>query len=414
MPSITRLMSAAGIELAIVISLFPSSASKADQYRVIPLKHPNSDIGGQPVSFADSGMIVGHVFNNNSGALGHSTPGYWDFNGDFTPIELGGQLGGIFTSANGGVFVGNYGSSLVTPLPTSGIPSGRAFAILNDTSTLLDISLTPNRDAEIVGINQDGVVAGSGEVPFIIDGISYPVPRAYIWSGEDGFNDLGDIGGRFTRATAINEPGNVIGYAEDQNEFQRAFFWSEEDGMIEIIPRSWGESRAHDINNINEVLLSLSSSIFSPPVRTNNPILWRASDDYIEIVPPSGTGGRAFAINDLSQVIGQYLNENGQNTPYLWDPQTGAVDIQSLLSENSPWQIIGIGDIDNQGRLIGLAAIDGSIKSVLLTPVPEPDGCVIFMCLLIITFSLNRQRTQINGLSTYEFTPKSKTLFCKP
>jgi probable HAF family extracellular repeat protein len=51
----------------------------------------------------------------------------------------------------------------------------------------------------------------------------------------------------------VNDLGQVIGYSSIGNSESRAFFWDEENGMIEL-PTLGGNSLARAINNESEIV----------------------------------------------------------------------------------------------------------------------------------------------------------------
>ena len=136
--------------------------------------------------------------------------------------------------------------------------------------------------------------------------------QAYRWDAERGAVLLGTLGGRSSRAVAINDAGQIVGVSEFTKRTsttidyrQRAFLW--EAGAMRdlgVLPGFAGAAPA-DINDAGVVVGHLNAT--DNPFQADAAFVWRNGtmvvlDDLI----PSGAGWnltRAVAINTSGQIL---------------------------------------------------------------------------------------------------------------
>ncbi len=81
--------------------------------------------------------------------------------------------------------------------------------------------------------------------------------KAFIWSPTGGFVDLGNLGGYYSQANAINDQGVVVGHFAS-NQYQHAFVWTQEGGTQDLNDLVAGSHDTivdvFDINNTGEIV----------------------------------------------------------------------------------------------------------------------------------------------------------------
>jgi probable HAF family extracellular repeat protein len=161
---------------------------------------------------------------------------------------------------------------------------GRAF--LCDRGMMIDLGTLPGDVySEGTSINDRGQVVGvsSGEV----------FGRAFLWSNGEMI-DLGTLGGTFSGASAINNRGQVTGWADTLSGEIHAFLW--EDGIVTAIGAMPGSTLtyARGINNQGQIVGSASFPSFE-----FHGFLWE-DGVFVDLGPSS----QASAINDRGQIVG--------------------------------------------------------------------------------------------------------------
>lgn len=129
---------------------------------------------------------------------------------------------------------------------------------------------------------------------------------------------LGNLGGTYTRAHAINDIGQVVGYSNTIAEEGRAFLWS--------------KGKMVNLGVLPNFLYSSAS-----------------------------------AINNRGQIVGWLQNAEGKQHAALW--QDGKIyDLNTLISPQSGWFLEVATDINKKGQIVGNGFIAGNPHAFLLTP----------------------------------------------
>jgi probable HAF family extracellular repeat protein len=149
--------------------------------------------------------------------------------------------------------------------------------------------------------------------------------------------DLGTLGGRSSRAYAINAGGDVVGESETRGGAVQAFLWRPGSGMTNLGTLGGPTSCAYDINNRGEVV---GESVTTAGVR--EAFLWTPTGGMVRLAgsgPPRPS--YAYAINDAGTVAGgidtadgmqAVIWSNGVAAPLAIDLDAGSVayDINAL------------------------------------------------------------------------------------
>jgi probable HAF family extracellular repeat protein len=164
--------------------------------------------------------------------------------------------------------------------------------------------------------------------------------------------DLGTLGGSFSRALGINALGHVVGISTVADGSAHAFFWTAQDGMTE---------------------LDLGSTL----------------------------GSSASAINDSDQVVGWFDHPgDGEQHAFLWDPTTGAHDLGTLSGGVSRASVALA--INNSGDVVGYSWIlkAGKTKASSFSVIWRHGGAIQKLGPLVVgrvAGSLPRGATGINS-----------------
>jgi probable HAF family extracellular repeat protein len=177
----------------------------------------------------------------------------------------------------------------------------------------------------------------------------------YLWD-EDGWDTIitappdGDI--NYSSPSAINDRRQVVGEAFTfQTGRYFAYIW-ENDTLTDlndlIVNNYLGHlSSSNDINNLGQIVGNCTTE-------------HDQDDSFLfdnGIVTELGFNG-VEKINDGGQIVGDiYLYDNGE-----------VFDLHDLIDSELTFNLLSVKDINNSGKIIGQALIDGSNHAILLAP----------------------------------------------
>ena len=182
--------------------------------------------------------------------------------------------------------------------------------------------------------------------------VGYSDNRAFIWSQQDHFRYIGPEEALFSAATAVNRFGQVVGWARYQEDQPRAFFWSPEEGLIDLggLSLSFPLSMAYEISDQGVVVghsLSLAENGQEQQVRA---FRW-TSERGMEGLGRAPSNSR-IALNALGQIVGTNLQASDVENPlaFLWTEE-GRV---TLAATPEPTGLASEGvAINNHGQIAG-------------------------------------------------------------
>ena len=194
-----------------------------------------------------------------------------------------------------------------------------------DGWTMIDYGILCGQSTRATDINDLGQVSGW------CYSFEHPRYESFVWTLEDGLTDIG-----FGAANAINDDGQVVGGNG------HAFLWTAAAGMTDLGTLGGDYSLAHDINNLGQVVGE--SRISSGEIHA---FLWSAATGMIDLGTLGGNESQARGINDRGQVIGISRIATGGWRAFLWTSKSGMVNLGSFGGETFAH------DINNQGVVVG-------------------------------------------------------------
>jgi probable HAF family extracellular repeat protein len=273
---------------------------------------------------------------------------------DGTMTDLGTLVGGQQSSAEDI----NVASQVVGWSQTSG-GDGERHAFLWQNGAMQDLGTLGGLESGATAINNSGQVVGFAEIVDNTDPSDpYYWPHAFLW--QDGsLQDLGTLSGQVSYATDINQAGQVVGAAEYNLDASHAVLW--QNGVIQDLGTLGGDySWANAVNNAGQVVGS--SSLLNTE---SHAFLWH--NGAMQDLGTLGEGSNAIDINDSGQVVGTSYLANWVEHAFLWE--NGQMkDLNTLIPADSGWVLGQAQGINQRGQIVGRGVFNGQVHAYLLTP----------------------------------------------
>ncbi len=201
-------------------------------------------------------------------------------------------------------------------------------AVLNlRTGVQTDLGTLGGYQSEGTALNDAGQVVGYADLG---GGPSH----AFVWSFRTGkMTDLGTLGGDFSYATAINNRGQVVGSSSTASGDTHAFVWDPRTRTMTDLGTLGGiRSTASDINERGQIV----GDSAAPDV--SHAVLWSARSHRLTDLGllPDVVGTSATSINDRGDVVG-FGNNVGDYTSrsFIWSTRTRVMRPLQVLAGQS-------------------------------------------------------------------------------
>lgn len=191
-------------------------------------------------------------------------------------------------------------------------------------------------------VNQAGQVVGYAG--------SYDAPQAFLWDAGSGMRALGafDAAQPVSMANGISDDGVVVGTSVTAAGATHAFTWTAAGGFVDPFPTKPG-AVAYAIGTHDEWVGGVAGKNSEAGVRVN------AGGKRTDLGLLAADVPYAYgkALNTAGQVVGSSGSESGTNHAFVWDKLHGMQDLGVLpggtfsnaLAVNDAGQVVGISDI---------------------------------------------------------------------
>jgi probable HAF family extracellular repeat protein len=298
------------------------------------------------------------------------------------------NIGGLGTSADA---ISNSGQVMLNAASPNSSASGAWVLNLSDGSkTPVANLLSQPTQTVATAMNDQGQVVGYSQANPNNASITWPVFHAFV-SQNGQTTDIGTLpGGSFSYATAINNNGQIAGYANfanstDGSQPQHAFLYS--NGVMRDLGTLGGtQSFAYGINGSGQVVGSSTLATATGAAVTSHAFLY-SGGVMQDLGTLGGQNSYAYAVNNSGQIVGSSELaptpaelQSGQNVYHAFLYESGKmIDLNSMISATSGFTITGATAINNLGQIIATGTgANGSLESLLLTPsnLPTPAAVI--------------------------------------
>ncbi len=236
---------------------------------------------------------------------------------------------------------------------------------------------------------EPSAVSNSGA---IVGQLRYPIhtsPQAFVWRQGQSIQGLGTFGGPTSHAADVNSLGVVVGNAHRADGLTRAFRWShDQEGLLDLGTSGGSTAMAHAINDRGEIVGATNLSTGQPIHAAERAFIWTEADGMLPIPGLGDAWSRASDINNSGWVVGWY-QPTGQVRGFLWYKDIGLVPIEGPIGRpfyvraiNDAGTVIGEGDDEHGVRRAMLWTVDAGL-SFLDVPVAfhptaiDEDGNIV-------------------------------------
>jgi probable HAF family extracellular repeat protein len=231
-----------------------------------------------------------------------------------------------------------------------------------------------NNRGEVVGFAENGVLDSTCPAGLTNNRIAL----AALWAGGNAealpLSDK-DVDGE---AFGINDRGEAVGYSGTCTSASHAMIWKDHTGTVLQNLGSKGGDVAYVINNKGQI----AGQVGAPDDSTFYAAAWLDGADgkatKIDLLP-GDFAGFATGINNRGQVVGNDFDSNFDwFHGFIWQDNV-TTDLNTLIPEDSGLFIISASNINDRGQISGMATVvsgphTGEIHAYLLTPTDERLG----------------------------------------
>jgi probable HAF family extracellular repeat protein len=227
-----------------------------------------------------------------------------------------------------------------------------------------------NNRGQIVGFAEDGTVDSSCSAGTTNNRTQLPA----LWeNGKAKAKALPTGSDPSGNALWINDRGQIVGFTGACAATNHAVVWDHDN--MNTLPDNQTGAEAFGNNNLGQIV----GFVGAPDSGIPNAALWQ-NDTLINLgLLPGDLGGIASGINDKGQVVGSNFDSLGNwNHAFIWQNNV-MTDLNALFPKNSNLFAVMANKINEGGQISGMAIVrngpdKGNIHAFIATPVRQSMG----------------------------------------
>lgn len=299
-----------------------------------------------------------------SGGTGPRHGALWQ-NAQTAPRDLGVLPGGAFSyaqSVNRGDTVAGWGN-----VPDPAAPGDPARAVPRawvwHSGVLTDLGTLGGPGSSAYALNDAGQIVGWANTA------GGATQRACLWQNGVA-TDLGTLGGSDSAATGINQAGQIVGAAcvsgNRQTGVIHAFVW--QGGTLTDLGTLPGSQRSGASAISDNGVIVGASHFAGASAENSHAVSWRNNQITDLGTLPGYERSYALGVSNAGEIVGIADQIGGAARAVLWK-NGQIVDLNRLIAPGADWTLTKASAVSDDGRIVGSATRGGRAHAVLLTPV---------------------------------------------
>lgn len=368
------------LPLLLALSAVSFGAQAAPVYTVAPVGNFGA-LTSQPNGLNNASTVVGYVYT----AGGHVNA-YSSSNGNASSLHQGNP---------------NTGNSKAWGINADGAVVGES-SVGNATQATVFSNGSVHTLGTLGGLNSYGYgINASGQVVGVSDTAS-GAQHGFVTRADGSLADIGPVnGGGSSAANAINDLGQVTGYAETNAAGDYAAYIYQNGTMNFLATLGGNYAQGYAINNAGMVAgySYVAGNVESHAFLYANGVLKDLGD-------LGGDDSFATGINEAGEVVGlSNLTVGGSYHAFLYSGGT-MKDLNDLIDPALGWTLAYAGDINDKGQIAAIGCKASGCASLLLSladtgggdpdpnAVPEPEAFTAGIAGLALFGLLRRRRAK--------------------
>src|SRR6185369_12932464 len=147
---------------------------------------------------------------------------------------------------------------------------------------------------------------------------SEPTVHVFRWTPDTGMMDLG--GGIFP--TGVKDQDEIVGNSAKSGGLMQAVLWDAENGFHELGTLGGWDSYVRSINNRGQVVGEARDA-----TQKRRPFIWEAKTGMVALEMPETDTVELNDINDFGIVVGSWSRSGNAAVPFKWTKEDGAVEL---------------------------------------------------------------------------------------
>jgi probable HAF family extracellular repeat protein len=167
--------------------------------------------------------------------------------------------------------------------------------------------------------------------------------HAISWTQAGGLVDLGTLGGQSAGGDAVNGSGQVVGYSDTVSGDIHAFSWTQTGGMVDLGTFGGRQSVAYAVNGSGQVV-----GYVNPASGGEHAFSWTQAGGMVDLGTLGGQHGGGIAVTGSGEVVGYSTTASEDWRVFSWTQAGGMVDLGTLggtysyvKAANGSGQVVG-------------------------------------------------------------------------